>query len=51
MEQWWNDLDWGKSENLEISLSQCHFVHHRSYMDYTGSKYGRKEVNNLQVRP
>jgi hypothetical protein len=31
MEQWWNDIDSGKPNNLGKDLSQCQFVHHRSH--------------------
>jgi hypothetical protein len=29
----WNDIDRGKLYNLEKNLSQCRYVHHKSYMD------------------
>jgi hypothetical protein len=33
MELWWSDTDREKLKNLEKSLSQCHFIHHKSHMD------------------
>jgi hypothetical protein len=30
----WNDTDRGKLKNLEKNLSQCHFVHNKSHMDW-----------------
>jgi hypothetical protein len=33
VEHWWNDADRGKLKYWERNLSQCHFVHHKSYMD------------------
>jgi hypothetical protein len=36
VEQWWNDIGKGKRKNLEKSLSQYHFVHHKSHMDCAG---------------
>jgi hypothetical protein len=34
----WNDIDRGKPKNSEIKLSQCHFDHHKSHMDWPGRK-------------
>jgi hypothetical protein len=33
MEHRWNDIDRGKQTYSGKSLSQCHFVHHKSHMD------------------
>jgi hypothetical protein len=32
-ERRWNDTDRGKRKGSDRNLSQCHFVHHKSYMD------------------
>jgi hypothetical protein len=37
-EQQWNDIDRGKSSNSEKNLSQCHYVHKKSYVEWTGSE-------------
>jgi hypothetical protein len=32
IEHQWNETDMGKLKYLGISLSQCHFVYHKSHM-------------------
>jgi len=34
MEHRWNKKDRGKLKYWEIDLSQCHFTHHKFYMDW-----------------
>jgi hypothetical protein len=36
MERRWNEIDSGKPKYSEKSLSQCHFVHHKSNIDWPG---------------
>jgi hypothetical protein len=36
MRHWWNDTDRWKSEYSEKNLSQYHFFHHISHVDWTG---------------
>jgi hypothetical protein len=40
MEQRWNDTDRGKPKESEKNLFQCHFVHHKSYMERTRQEPG-----------
>jgi hypothetical protein len=39
-ERRWNDIDRGKQKNSEKNLSQCHFVHNISHMDWPGREPG-----------
>jgi hypothetical protein len=41
MEQGSNDVDRGKQKDSEKNLSQCHFVHHKSHMDWPGREAGQ----------
>jgi hypothetical protein len=34
MEHWWNDIDRAKLKYSGKKLSQCHFVHHKSHMNW-----------------
>jgi hypothetical protein len=36
---WWNDIGRGKLKNSGKYLSQCHFVHQKSHMDWPGREH------------
>jgi hypothetical protein len=40
IEQRWDDTDRGKLKDSEKNLSQCHFVHNKSHMDWPGREPG-----------
>jgi hypothetical protein len=42
MEHWWNETDRGKPNYSEKTLSQCHFAHHSSHIDWPESKPARR---------
>jgi len=33
MEHWWNEIDREELKCLDKNLIQCHFDHHKPYMD------------------
>jgi hypothetical protein len=36
MERWWTDTETGNPKYSERNLSQRHYVHHKSHMDWPG---------------
>jgi hypothetical protein len=40
MEHRWNEIDKGKPKYSGKNLSQCHFVHNKSHMDWPGIEPG-----------
>jgi hypothetical protein len=40
MEHRWNEIDRGKPKYSGKNLSQCHFVHNKSHMDWPGIESG-----------
>jgi hypothetical protein len=40
MEQWWNDTDMVKLKYSEKNLSQHHFVHQKSHIEWPGIEPG-----------
>jgi hypothetical protein len=36
----WNETDRGKPKYSGKNLSQCHFIHHKSQMDWPEIEYG-----------
>jgi hypothetical protein len=39
-EHWWNDIYGGKPKYSENNLCQCHFIHRKSHMDWSGIEPG-----------
>jgi hypothetical protein len=46
IEQQWNDTNRGKPKDSEINLSQCHFVHQKSNMDWPKREPGTPRWNS-----
>ena len=43
MEHRWNEIDRGKPKYSGKNLSQCHFVHQKSHMNWPGIETGRPQ--------
>jgi hypothetical protein len=44
MDDWWNDTDRVKPKYLEKNLSKCHFVYHKSCIDWPGIELWRPRL-------
>jgi hypothetical protein len=53
MEHRWNEVDRGKPKYSGKNLSQCHFIHHKSHMDWPGiePRPPRWEAGNYPPEP
>jgi len=51
MDHWWNEAEKRKPNYWEKHLSQCHFVHHWSHMDYPGIELGPPRWKASDWRP
>jgi hypothetical protein len=45
MEHWWDDTERGKPKYWEINLYQCHFVYHKSHIDWFGIEPNNKPAS------
>jgi hypothetical protein len=42
-------IDRGKPKNSEKNMSQCHFVHHKSHMDWLGARTRASSVRGRRL--